>query len=132
MFWIESIENIPNFLKEQVYFTACDPCSQTLLIYFKTQNKLLSFPSTYCCQSLVSLAHQSVGAVCQLGTPLLSVIFLSLSFFFFFCFLGLHLWHMEVRGVTGAAAAGLPHSHSNTGSQPRLRPTPQLVATLHP
>ena len=41
----------------------------------------------------------------------------------FFVFLGLHLRHMEVPrlGVRiGAIAAGLHHSHSNTGSQPRL------------
>ena len=38
----------------------------------------------------------------------------------------------QARGPIGAVAAGLHHSHSNTGSQPRLRPTPQLTATLEP
>ena len=38
----------------------------------------------------------------------------------------------HARGLVGAVAAGLRHSHSNTGSEPRLRHTPQLTATLNP
>ena len=38
----------------------------------------------------------------------------------------------QARGPIGAIAAGLHHSHSNTGSQPCLRPTPQLPATPGP
>ena len=38
----------------------------------------------------------------------------------------------QARGPIGAAAAGLHHSHSNVGSEPRLRPAPQLMATLDP
>ena len=36
----------------------------------------------------------------------------------------------QARGRTGAVAAGLLHSHSNSGTKPRLRPTPQLTAML--
>ena len=36
------------------------------------------------------------------------------------------------RGQIGAAAAGLCYSHSNTGSELHLPPTPQLVAMLNP
>ena len=42
---------------------------------------------------------------------------------------------MEVPRLQGrikAIAAGLHHSHSNTGSEPPLRPTPQLTATPDP
>ena len=51
---------------------------------------------------------------------------------FFFCFLGLHLLHMEVSRLgsnhwIGAEAAGLCHSHSNTGSKLHLQPTTQLM-----
>ena len=56
-------------------------------------------------------------------------------YFFFFVFLGLHLWHVEVPRLEGrirATAAGLRHSHSNTGSEPCLQPTPQLMATPDP
>uniref|UniRef100_A0A8D1PF60 RRM domain-containing protein n=1 Tax=Sus scrofa TaxID=9823 RepID=A0A8D1PF60_PIG len=35
----------------------------------------------------------------------------------------------QARGPIGAVAAGLCQSHSNTGSEPRLQPTPQLTAT---
>ena len=35
----------------------------------------------------------------------------------------------QARGRIGAVATGLRQSHSNMGSEPRLRPTPQLMAT---
>ena len=38
----------------------------------------------------------------------------------------------QARGLIGAVAAGLHQSHSNTGSELRLQPTPQLTATLDP
>jgi len=53
----------------------------------------------------------------------------------FFVFFGPHPWHIggsQARGLVGATAAGLHHSHSNTRSEPHLRPTPQLMATLDP
>ena len=36
----------------------------------------------------------------------------------------------QARGLIGATAAGLGHSHSNAGSEPHFRPTPQLTAML--
>ena len=67
----------------------------------------------------------------------LSHMLLSLFFFFFFVF---YLFRatptaygdLQARGQIGAAAAGLCHSHSNAGSEPRLRPTPQLTAMTDP
>ena len=38
----------------------------------------------------------------------------------------------QARGQFGATATGLHHSLSNAGSEPRLRPTPQLVAMPDP
>ena len=38
----------------------------------------------------------------------------------------------QARGPIGAVATGLYHSHRNTGSEPHLRPTPQLTATRDP
>ena len=38
----------------------------------------------------------------------------------------------QARGLIGAIAAGLHESHSNAGSEPRLRPIPQPMATLDP
>ena len=53
--------------------------------------------------------------------------------FFFFGFLGPHLWHecFQACGQIGAEAAGLHHSHSNARSEQHLQPTPQLT-TLNP
>ena len=36
----------------------------------------------------------------------------------------------QASGRIGAVATGLHQSHSNAGSEPRLQPTPQLMATL--
>ena len=38
----------------------------------------------------------------------------------------------QVRGLIGALAAGLHHSHSNATSKPSLQPTPQLTAMPDP
>ena len=38
----------------------------------------------------------------------------------------------QARGLIGAVAAGLSQSHSNVGSEPGLRPTPQLTAMPEP
>ena len=56
------------------------------------------------------------------------------SFFFFLVFLGPHPQHgsSQARGRVRAAAMGLHHSHSNRGSEPHLRPTPQFMATPDP
>ena len=38
----------------------------------------------------------------------------------------------QAKGLIRAVAAGLRQSHSNAISEPRLRPTPLLTATLDP
>ena len=38
----------------------------------------------------------------------------------------------KARGPIGALTTGLHHSNSYAGSQPHLRPIPQLMAMLHP
>ena len=38
----------------------------------------------------------------------------------------------QARDLIGAVAAGLRQSHSNSGSESHLQPTPQLTATLDP
>ena len=62
-------------------------------------------------------------------------LFIYFVFFFFFVFsraAPVVYGGSQARGPIGAVAAGLHHSHSNTGSEPCLRPTPQLTATLDP
>ena len=63
---------------------------------------------------------------------------------FFFCFFWVFLsfCHFlghsrssggsQARGPIGAVAAGLHQSHSNSGSERRLQPTPQLTAMPDP
>jgi len=59
-----------------------------------------------------------------------------LSFFFFFGLFAIS-WTVpaayggsQARGLIGAVVSGLRQSHSNTGTELHLRPTPQLTATL--
>ena len=55
-------------------------------------------------------------------------------FFFFFLFRATDVAYgdSQARGQIGAMAAGLHHSHSNTGSELHLRYTPQLMAMPDP
>ena len=57
----------------------------------------------------------------------------TLYYLLFFCFYRaapMAYASSQVRGQIGAIAASLHHSHSNSGSELCLRPTPQLAATL--
>ena len=76
-----------------------------------------------------------------LGWRLASRVSLLFSFFLSFSFLCLFVFSRaalaayggsQARGLIGAVAAGLTQSHSNVGSEPRLRRTPQLTATPDP
>ena len=73
-----------------------------------------------------------------LELKVLLVIFVCLFLFLFFCLFAIS-WAAptayggsQARGLIGAAATCLYRSHSNAGSKPRLRPTPQLTATPDP
>ena len=57
-----------------------------------------------------------------------TVYFVCLFVCFFFLGQTMAYGSSQARGRTGAAAASLHHSHSNAGSEPRLQPTPQLMA----
>ena len=53
------------------------------------------------------------------------------GFFFFFLsfvFFGPHPGHVKIPSLGRAVAAGLHHTHRNSGSEWRLQPTPQLTA----
>ena len=63
----------------------------------------------------------------------------SVCLFFFFLFFVFYFRvtlvayaSYQARGQIRAITAGLRHSHSNTGSEVRLPPTPQLMAMLDP
>ena len=62
-------------------------------------------------------------------------LFCFVFFFLSFCFVRAALaayGGSQARGPIGAVDAGLRQSHSNTGSKPCPRPTPQLMATPDP
>ena len=59
-------------------------------------------------------------------------IYLFLSFFVFLRAASMAYGGSQARGIIRAVAASLRQSHSNVGSGPRLRPTPQLTATPDP
>lgn len=58
------------------------------------------------------------------------------DFFLWSCFFGATLvaygGSSQARGQIGAVASGLHHSHSHMGSEPHLRPTPQLTVMTDP
>ena len=68
--------------------------------------------------------QNSAEAPANIPWPVGNLFIFFFFFFFSLVFLGPHLQHMEARGRIGAVAAGLRHSHSNTGSEPHLQPTP--------
>ena len=63
----------------------------------------------------------------------INVLTITLSWrFFFFVVAPVAYGSSLASGWNGAAAAGLHHSHNNTGSKLHLRPAPQLVAMPDP
>ena len=64
------------------------------------------------------------------------IFFLCHEIFFFFCFFFraslLAYGGSQARGLIRAPAVSLYHSNSNIRSEPRLRPTPQLMAMPDP
>ena len=84
--------------------------------------------------SLLEVDHQRASAITLLFQAGLRS---RLPFFLFVClFLFVFSWAASVayggsqaRGPIGAVAAGLRQSHSNSRSELRLQPTPQLTAT---
>ena len=63
-------------------------------------------------------------------TVIRMVYFLKLIFFFFclFSVASVTYGRSQAKGRIRTVAAGLHHSHSNTGFEPHLQPTPQLMA----
>ena len=55
-----------------------------------------------------------------------------LFLFFYFSDAPIAYGSSQARGQIGATDAGLHHSHRKAGSEPNLRPTPQLTAMPGP
>ena len=82
--------------------------------------------------------NQGINRVVPFWRSTGTVYFLTFSSIYWlidFCLLGATpMAHggSQAKDWIGAVAASLCHSHSNSGSEPRLWPTPQLMATLDP
>ena len=76
----------------------------------------------------------------SIESPVTELLFLFFKIFYLFWFVSLSFPRAapvaygvsQARDLIGAVAAGLHHSHSNLGSEPCLRPTPQLMTTPDP
>ena len=80
-------------------------------------------------------------AICVCKAPFPAMILMQVlrnakpqSFFFFLLFRVAPTAYesSQVRSPIGATAAFLCHSHSNAGSEPNLRPIPQVTTMLDP
>ena len=79
--------------------------------------------------------QKATAADMRVRLPCLRLFNISTKYFFFCLFFLGHtcsMWRFPGWSQIGAVAAGLCHSHNNARSEPHLRPTPQLTATLDP
>ena len=82
----------------------------------------------------------NLGTKCLSSFLLLSLLAFEVVFLFIYLFVRFCLFRAapmaygssQARDRVGAVAASVHHSHSNTRSEPHLRPTPQLTATPDP
>ena len=114
------LQFLKNFRVELLY----DPAILLLGVYLK---ELKTKTQTDACEwmlmaALFPIARRGKQPKCPLTDE---QYYMYLDYLFF---LGLQMWHMA-RGWIRTVAAGLHHSHSNTGSKPHPQPTPQLMAT---
>ena len=115
------------------YLKGCMLSFQTLGPYLGDKRVLLDI---WVYLSLgVSRDITGCGAECgkpHTAYPSVTIFFLSFFFFLVFRAAPAAYGSSQARGWIRGTAAGLHHSHSNTGSKPHLRPTPQLTATPDP
>ena len=83
---------------------------------------------SWCNDVARSLTHDAMREF-----PIISIFYFNLIVLFYFCLFRAApaaYGSSQVRVWIGAEATGLHHSHSNMGSEPCLRPAPQLMAML--
>ena len=95
-------------------------------IFFITLSVCVSFP----CPGPATVTFYVSGSV--FTAFFFFNLFLFFAFFFFFRATPSAYVSSQARCWIRAIATGLYHSHSNMGSEPRLRPVPQLRAMLDP
>jgi len=90
------------------------------------------------CSNARSLTNRARPGIKPMPPQQLKPLQLDFFFFFFFFFFVFSRAALaayggsHARGLIGAIASGLHHSHSNSGSEPLLQPTLQLMAIPDP
>ena len=116
------------------YAQEMKPVTEDLTLYGSTYRKCKIGKSSETGSGLVvAPGWREGGRVCwrKLGSDCQSVS----SFFFLFCLFRaapVAYGGSQGRGLVRAVAVGLCQSHSTSGSEPRLQPTPQLTAMPDP
>ena len=87
------------------------------------------FLPTYCISSFVCF---NLLSSFKLGCLIIIDFFIFIFIFLLFRAALAAYGSSQARGAIRATAAGLRQSHSNEGSKPHLRPTPQLMAVPDP
>ena len=109
-----------------------------LHIHNRDASVVMGEPSSWFIARAFSLGPRVVERERGLSGVFLFFIYLFLFFISFFVFSAFSRAALtayedsQARGLIGAVATRLHHSHSHMGSEPRLQPTPQLPATPDP
>ena len=110
--------------------------SCSLFVDLENMHLICAFPLGRMC--LLRKSHHFLTETKPVFCFVFFFVFWSFCLFFFFFFFvfsraaPVAYGGSQARGLIRAVAAGLHHSHSNAESEPHLRPTPQLTATLDP
>ena len=110
---------------------------QSIEMWWELKSKLND--KIHCRQEHISIDVEDIPNLFPNFPEIKNLLFLFLFYFFiFFCLFAIS-WAAatayegsQARGPIGAIATGLHQSHSNSGSEPCLRPTAQLTAMPDP
>ena len=139
-FWGKGLKCSPFKEYFSIYLPFPRNLSITHQLFLETRDRFCSIPCPgldfLFCFCLCWRFSSEIAFLTSLPPFILST-FICLFSFLFFVF---HLFRAApmayggspARDWTRAVATGLHRSHSNLGSEPRLRPTPQLTATPDP
>ena len=121
---IFNLQNWNSILTKHPFFASPQPLATTILLF---PSKSLTIPDI-----LYKWNHVVCVFLCDWLISLWRNVCLSLCPFFLFVLLFraplAAYGGSQARGQIGAAAASLPHSHSNAGSKPHLWPTPPFTS----
>ena len=118
-----------------VYIKPLDILPQCLDILLCSLSPSLCFSLNNYCWPFLNFSDSFIHSIGSTDDPIKGILYyvtVFLLLFFVFRATPEACGGSQARGQIGTVAAGLHHSHSSVGSKPRLRPTPQLIATPDP